>query len=244
MAQAVWKLKVVWDHAGTGSVRSRNIHQQIERAEKRLGKLNDVEATRLAGVNDSLKRAMRSCRGGGEMTQAANAIEAGVAVTQQLESTGQVPAASTKRVARRTLPQVAHTRVTRGGRARAEVARSSEEATEAKRQQEVREEELAQEAQEMGPEGSRILGERGAEVQEWGRLIMAALEKRDPGQLEKRRAGNGVWYTAGEEDEEEPQGASGDGSRWVGWEEVTQAWEAAGQVAATMRMDFEDRDSV
>ena len=42
---------------------------------------------------------------------------------------------------------------------------------------------------------------------------MAALEKRDPGQLEKRRAANGVWYTAGEEDEEEPQGASGDGSR-------------------------------
>ena len=61
---------------------------------------------------------------------------------------------------------------------------------------EVREEELAQEAQETGPEGSRILGERGAEVQEWGRLIMAALEKRDPGQLEKRRAANGVWYTA------------------------------------------------
>ena len=56
MAQAVWKLKVVWDHAGTGSVRSRNIHQQIEPAEKRLGKLNAVEAARLAGVNDSLKR--------------------------------------------------------------------------------------------------------------------------------------------------------------------------------------------
>ena len=74
---------------------------------------------------------------------------------------------------------------------------------------------------------------------------MAALEKRDPGQLEKRRAANGHWYTAGEADEESPQGASGDGgSRWVGWEEVTQAWEAAGQVAATMRMDLEDRDSV
>ena len=73
---------------------------------------------------------------------------------------------------------------------------------------------------------------------------MAALEKRDPGQLEKRRAANGDWYTAGEEDEEEPQGASGDGSRWAGWEEVIQAWEAAGQVAASMRMVWEDRDSV
>ncbi len=56
MNQVVWKLKVVWDHAGTGTVRSRSIHQQIERAEKRLSKLNTVEATRLAGANIALKR--------------------------------------------------------------------------------------------------------------------------------------------------------------------------------------------
>ena len=74
------------------------------------------------------------------------------------------------------------------------------------------------------------------EVQEWGRHIMAAMEKRDPDQLEKRRAANSCWYTAGEEEEEESQGASGDGPRWAGWEEVTQAWEAAGQVAESMRM--------
>ncbi len=86
----------------------------------------------------------------------------------------------------------------------------------------AREDELAQEAQETGPEGSRILGERGTEVQEWGRHIMAALETREPGQLEKRRAANGCWYTAGEEEDDEPQGASGDGPRWTtGWEEVT-----------------------
>ena len=109
-------------------------------------------------------------------------------------------------MARRTPPQVAHTRVARGGRAKAEAARSIEAATEAKRQQEDRDEELAQEAQETGPEGSRILGERGAELQEWGRQIMAALEKRDPGQVEKRRAANGHWYTAGKEDEEAPRG--------------------------------------
>ena len=71
---------------------------------------------------------------------------------------------------------------------------------------EAREEELAQEAQESGPEGSRILGERGAEVQDWGRHILAALEARDPGRLEKRRASNGRWYTAGDEEDDEPQG--------------------------------------
>ncbi len=93
MAQAVWKLKVVWDHAGTDTVRSRNIHQrqQIERAEKRLCKLNTVEATRLAGATDALKRVMRTCRGGGELNQAAKAIETGALVTQQLEPTGQDP---------------------------------------------------------------------------------------------------------------------------------------------------------
>ncbi len=46
IAQAVWKLKVVWDHAGTDTVRSLDIHQQIGRAEKRLDKLNAVEAER------------------------------------------------------------------------------------------------------------------------------------------------------------------------------------------------------
>ncbi len=105
--------------------------------------------------------------------------------------------------------------MTRGGKAKAEAVCRLE--AEAKLELDAREDELAQEAQETGPEGSRILGEWGAEVQEWGRHIMAVLEKRDPGQLEKRRAANGRWYTAGEEEEEEPQGASGDGPRWVGW---------------------------
>jgi hypothetical protein len=195
MAQAVWKLKVVWDHAGTGTVRSRNIHQQIERAEKRLCKLNTVEATRLAGANDALKRVMRTCRGGGELNQAAKA-ETGALVTQQLEPSGQDPVESSKRAGRRTPSRAAPTRVTPGGRAKAEAA--SRLKAEAKRQQDERNEELAQEAQETGPEGSRILCERGAEVQEWGR------------------------QTAGKEDDDEPQGASGDGSRWAGW------WEEQG----------------
>ena len=99
---------------------------------------------------------------------------------------------------------VAPTRVTRGGKAKAKYASRLE--VDAKLELDVREEELAQEAQETGPEGSRILGERGAEVQEWGMHILAAQESRDPGQLEKRRAANGCWYTAGEKDDDEPQG--------------------------------------
>ena len=63
IAQAVWKLKVVWDHAGTGTVRSRDIHQQIGRAEKRREKLNVVEAERLAKAGVVLDRAIRSCGG-------------------------------------------------------------------------------------------------------------------------------------------------------------------------------------
>ena len=63
IAQAVWKLKVVLDHAGTGTVRSRDIHQQIGRAEKRLDKLNVVEAERLAKEGIDLAQAIRSCGG-------------------------------------------------------------------------------------------------------------------------------------------------------------------------------------
>ncbi len=50
--------------------------------------------------------------------------------------------------------------------------------------------------------------------------------------------------TPRDEDDDEQQEANGDGSRWAGWEEVTQAWEAVGQVAASMRMVWEDRDTV
>ncbi len=92
----------------------------IERAEKRLSKLNTVEATRLAGANDALKRAMRTCRGGGEMTQAAQAIETGALVAQQLQPTGHDLVEPTKRAGRRLPPRVASTRVTRGGKAKAE----------------------------------------------------------------------------------------------------------------------------
>ncbi len=115
MTQAVWKLKVVWDHAGTGTVRSRNIHQQIVRAEKRLSKLNTVEATRLAGANIALKKVMRTCRGGGEMTQAAQAIETGALIAQQLQPTGQDLVEPAMRAGRRLPPRVAPARVTRGG---------------------------------------------------------------------------------------------------------------------------------
>ncbi len=99
----------------TKAVRSRNIHQQIERAEKRLSKLNTVEATRLAGANIALKKVMRTCRGGVELTQAAKAIETGAVVAQQLQPTGQDLVEPAKRACRRLPPRVAPTRVTRGG---------------------------------------------------------------------------------------------------------------------------------
>ncbi len=51
IVQNVWKLKLVWDHAGTGTVRSRPIHQQIERVETRLDKLNAVESARLEAAS-------------------------------------------------------------------------------------------------------------------------------------------------------------------------------------------------
>ena len=63
----------------------------------------------------------------------------------------------------------------------------------------IREEEEAQEGQETGPEGVRILGERGEEVQGLVREMREALHRRDPGQLEKRRGQDGKWVTAGEE---------------------------------------------
>ncbi len=48
---------------------------------------------------------------------------------------------------------------------------------------------------------------------------MAAPAKRDPGELEKRRAANGRWYTAGEEDDElmSPKGLAETGAVEMGW---------------------------
>ncbi len=42
IAQAVWKLKVAWDHAGMGTISSRDINQQIGGSKQRLEKLNTV----------------------------------------------------------------------------------------------------------------------------------------------------------------------------------------------------------
>ena len=100
------------------------------------------------------------------MTRAAQAIKTGAVVAQQLQPTGQDLVEPAKRAGRRLPSCVAPTRVTRGGRAKAKEASRLE--AEAKLELEAREEELAQEAQETGPKGSRMLGERGAEVQEWG----------------------------------------------------------------------------
>ncbi len=84
IAQAVWKLKVVWDHAGTGTVRSRDIHQQISRAEKRLAKLNIVEAARLTQAGAVLSTAIRSCQGQEGVKEAMLVAEEEARVGKQL----------------------------------------------------------------------------------------------------------------------------------------------------------------
>ena len=87
IAEAVWKLKLVWDHAGSGTVRSRDIHQQVGRAEKRLANLNEVEAGRLGLANESLIRSMRQCREGLEADEARTALERGRKVAADLRET-------------------------------------------------------------------------------------------------------------------------------------------------------------
>jgi hypothetical protein len=86
--------------------------------------------------------------------------------------------------------------------------------------------------QESGLEGRPILVERGAEVQEGGRVLLEALRSRDPGHLEKVRTRLGQWVTAGDEDESNlGANVGGDGKEWEGWEEVLVAWAAVGSAA-------------
>ncbi len=88
IAQAVWKLKMAWDHAGTGTVRSRDIHQQIGRAEKRLSKLNMVEAARLTQAGVVLATAIRSCQGQEGVEEAIVVAKEGARVGKQLTVVG------------------------------------------------------------------------------------------------------------------------------------------------------------
>ena len=248
IAQAVWKLKVVWDHAGTGTVRSRDIHQQIGRAEKRLAKLNEVEANRLAQAGVVLDKAIRSCKGGDALGRAKSAAEEGARVGEQL-----IQAAASEEpgmglaIARRgrgaTVAQPTLGRQTRGSASRAGATVAKALAS-----REALEEEQAVEAQalqESGPEGRSNLVERGVEVQEGGRTLLEAVRNRDPGLLEKVRTRLGKWVTAGDEEEQNlgPEEAA-EGKEWEGWEDVLSAWAGVGPVAASMRMVWTDRNRV
>jgi hypothetical protein len=237
IAQAVWKLKVVWDHAGTGTVRSRDIHQQISRAEKRLEKLNVVEAARLTQAGAVLSTAIRSCQGQEEVGEAMMAAEEGVRGGTHLavvRVAGQAlaDAAGPSRAKRGVNAQQGPARQTRGSAARAGVTLASAAARREEREAETAAADQA--LQESGPEGRSILVERGAEVQEGGRVLLEALRNRDPGFLEKVRTVRGQWVTAGDEAEE--MGGvddKGEGKEWEGWEEVLTAWAAVGSVAAS-----------
>ena len=81
----------------------------------------------------------------------------------------------------------------------------------------MEEEEAAEDQalQESGLEGRSILVERGAEVQEGGRVLLEALRNRDPGHLEKVRERLGRWVTAGDEDDLVPNVVA-DGKEWEG----------------------------
>jgi hypothetical protein len=204
IAQAVWKLKVVWDHAGTGTVRSRDIHLQISRAEKCLAKLNLVEAARLTQAGVVLSTAIRSCQrqeGVGEAMLVAEEEGARVGTHLAVVSVADqalAGVAAPRRVKRGPNAQLLPTRQTRGSAVRAGATLASAAA-----RRQVRDAEKAaadQALQESDPEGRSILVERGAEVQKSGRVLLEALRNRDPGLLEKVRTLRGQWVTAGDED--------------------------------------------
>ncbi len=117
-------MKVVWDHAGTGTVRSRDIRQQIGRAEKRLEKLNTVEADHLAQAGAVLATAIRSCKGQAGVGEAKLVAEEGARVGKQLAAASteeQVKAGATvpRRGKRTPTAQLPSTRQTRGSASRA-----------------------------------------------------------------------------------------------------------------------------
>ncbi len=115
---------MVWDHAGTGTVRSRDIHQQIGRAEKRLEKLNIVEAARLAQAGAVLATAIHSCQGQEGVGEAKLFAEEGARVGKQLaaasaEEQAVVGVTVPSRGKRATTAQLPSSRQTRGSAARA-----------------------------------------------------------------------------------------------------------------------------
>ena len=191
---------MVWDHAGTGTVRSRDIHQQIGRAEKRLGKLNQVEADRLAHAGVRLAKAIRSCKGVEGVGDATMVAEEGARVGKQLaeaSADGQVRAGATiaRRGKRSATDQILPARQTRGSAARAGATLASVVAA----REAVEEEDAAEDQalQESGLEGRPVLVERGVEVQEGGRVLLVALSNREPGHLEKVRTRMGQWGNSG-----------------------------------------------
>jgi hypothetical protein len=96
----------VWDHAGTGTVRRRPIHQQIERAETRLDKLNAVEAARLEASSKALRlNQPRPDTVSGETIQAA--VQLNEQVTNPLS----------KEAAQHRTHPAQHNRATKGRRA-------------------------------------------------------------------------------------------------------------------------------
>ena len=134
---------------------------------------------------------------------------------------GQVGAGVTIARRRKRAPsaQLPSARQTRSATSRAGATLAIVEA--AKEAVEAEEAAEDQALQDSGLEGRSILLERGAEVQEGGRVLLDALRNRDPGLLEKVRTRLGRWVTAGDEDESNlDTNVGADGTEWEGWGEV------------------------
>ena len=154
-----------------------------------------------------LDRAIRSCGGASGVGEAKLVAEESARVGKQLAAAsteGQVWAGAkiARRGKRAPSAQLPPARQTRSGASRAGATLESVEAA----KEALEEEEAAEDQalQESGLEGRSILVERGAEVQDGGRVLLEALGNRDPGHLEKVRTRLGRWVTAGDEDDLAP----------------------------------------
>ena len=191
IVQNVWKLKLVWDHAGTGTVRSRPIHQQIERAEARLDKLNAVEATRLEAAAALLRCSQpRSDTVCGATIQAA--VQLNEQVTSQLsQGAAQHRSHQTKRIRLakgRAGMEPGLSRTTRGQAQRSATSLRAIAVAELAR---AADEEASEQAR--GPEGRQTLHDRCVEAREAADQLLTAISSQDPGFFELARDELGLW---------------------------------------------------
>jgi hypothetical protein len=197
IVQNVWKLKLVWDHAGTGTVRSRPIHQQIERAESRLNKLNAVEAARLEAASAFLRlNQPRPDSVGRAAIQAAVQLNEQVAnqLSQEAAQHRTHLAQQNRATKGRRAGALVPSRSTRGQTQRTAMATQAMAVADQAREDE---EEALEQAR--GPEGRQTLHDRCVEAREMANQLLAAVATQNPGFFELVRDRLGQWRQATEE---------------------------------------------